>query len=85
MWTKHELKNNMILEDILFNFGHSPENQLSDHESMQMWNQTWESMRALFKKEQIILTLIRDRQLFEKTLTYLNNFGLFVTLETKEK
>ena len=36
MWARHELKNNMILEDILFNFGHTPENQLSDHESMQM-------------------------------------------------
>jgi hypothetical protein len=66
MWTKHELKNNMILEDILFNFGHSLENQLSDHESMQMWNQTWEPMRALFKGELIISTLIRDQQLFEK-------------------
>lgn len=54
MWTKHELKNNMILEDILFNFGHSPENQLSDHESMQMWNQTWEPMRTSFTREPII-------------------------------
>ena len=42
-------------------------------------------MRALFKKEQIILTLIRDRQLFEKHPDIFEQFWPFCHFRDKRE